>query len=545
MANTLRRTLTSGPRVSPRRRLAGEALPLALLLGGAAILAGLRLNDIFSLNGDNAWYVNLARDLVTGRPYNNAGFPWGYPALLAPGVALFGPANLRAEVPLLKGISVLAFLIAAALLYALFRTRHSRPVAALTVALFVVNDIALVYTNDLMSEMPYIAASAAALLYWQTHLAARPLLEGATGDGDAALPARGGGKAWVVAALLLALPYYVRTIGLAMLAAPPMLLVWQRRWRAALLLGLALAALAAPWAVFSSLTAPDRNYTASLLLRDPYHPELGKIADPGEFLGRFGDRAAFYSGSVLPGMLLPQPDDPTGPVRQAGGWLLLAAAVAGYIMRLVRRVELPEVYVAGFVVILCSWPWTGDRFLLPVFPFILHYIAEVLTGLAGLVGRALRRPRVLAPVAVLLLALLMTPNLLQDRQAVARNLDYLSGRSDGGVAAEDRMYLDACAWLAANTPPDSRVLSRKSSVTELYADRPSELIPLIPPEQFPDWLRAQGIAYVLEDSFPWSNHTVEHLRPAIRLYPGHFRLLYTIRPPSAELAPTRVWQFVP
>src|SRR4051794_9511634 len=110
-----------------------ERLPLIALIGGGLLLAGLRFNDIFPLNGDNADYLLLARNLVTGLPYDNAGFPWGYPVLLAPGVALFGPTHLLQAVPWLKGLSVLGFLLAIGFLYGLFRTRHNRAIAALTV----------------------------------------------------------------------------------------------------------------------------------------------------------------------------------------------------------------------------------------------------------------------------------------------------------------------------------------------------------------------------------------------------------------------------
>ena len=81
-------------------------------------------------------------------------------------------------------------------------------------------------------------------------------------------------------------------------------------------------------------------------------------------------------------------------------------------------------------------------------------------------------------------------------------------------------------------------------MTELYADRPSELIPLIPPDQFLPWLESRRIDYVLEDSFAWSNHTTEHLRPALRLYPTRFRLIATIPAPGPQTTPTRIWQFV-
>ena len=350
---------------------------MGTLLGFGALLAALRFNSILPLNGDNAVYLLLARNLATGAPYNNAGFPWGYPVLLTPGVALFGPTHLLDAIPWLKLISIAAFLLGLVLLYLLFRTRHGRVLAFLTVALFAVNDITLVYTNDLMTELPYVAAVAGALLFWQRRIDPPPV-GGARRPGQpwpAGVDRRG------AAAGPALLPAHHRHGPAGRRAAHPALAsplpgrAWCWAWR--------LVALALPWAAFSATTDPNRNYTAALWLRDPYNPELGRIAGPAEFADRFVGRAGFYATAVLPPLLLPQPADPANADPHGGRRLLLLAALAGYGLRLWRRVELPEVYMAGFLAILFSWPWTGDRFLLPVLPFILHYIAEALTALAG------------------------------------------------------------------------------------------------------------------------------------------------------------------
>src|SRR5262245_3204374 len=124
-----------------------------LLLGGLLAVGGVgvatRFHDQLGLTGDNAVYLLLARNLATGQPYDNGGFPWGYPALLLPGVVLFGPDHLIAAVPWLKLLSIGAFLAAIALFYWLFRLRHGPLLAFAAGLLWVVNDVTLVYANDL------------------------------------------------------------------------------------------------------------------------------------------------------------------------------------------------------------------------------------------------------------------------------------------------------------------------------------------------------------------------------------------------------------
>src|SRR5918911_3252851 len=93
-------------RASAARRLpallsfsADPALSGLLVVVGA-LGALLRFNDqLTGLTGDNATYILLARDLITGSPYENAGYPWGYPALLSPILAIAGPDNMLAAIP--------------------------------------------------------------------------------------------------------------------------------------------------------------------------------------------------------------------------------------------------------------------------------------------------------------------------------------------------------------------------------------------------------------------------------------------------------------
>src|SRR5213596_1664100 len=66
---------------------------LLVLLG--AVAAGARFNDqLIGLTGDNAEYIILSRALISGSPYANAEYPWGYPALLTPFLAAAGQVGI-------------------------------------------------------------------------------------------------------------------------------------------------------------------------------------------------------------------------------------------------------------------------------------------------------------------------------------------------------------------------------------------------------------------------------------------------------------------
>jgi hypothetical protein len=82
-------------------------------------------------------------------------------------------------------------------------------------------------------------------------------------------------------------------------------------------------------------------------------------------------------------------------------------------------------------------------------------------------------------------------------------------------------------------------MSRKTTLTELYADRPSVQIPLVPPDEYPDFMRNNLVSYILEDGFVWSTHTRNYLRPALAALPDQQELVMSFGPPA-----TRVWKVV-
>jgi hypothetical protein len=136
-----------------------KLLAAALALLGLAA-AGVRFNDqLVGLTGDNAAYILLARALLTGEPYTNPEYPWAYPLALTPFLAASGPDNILGAIAWMKLLNVLLFAASLSLIYLLFRLRHGSLPSFLTVALFAVNNITLLYANDVMSEIPYIAAS--------------------------------------------------------------------------------------------------------------------------------------------------------------------------------------------------------------------------------------------------------------------------------------------------------------------------------------------------------------------------------------------------
>jgi hypothetical protein len=514
----------------------------ALLAAVGTVGAMIRFNDqLTGLTGDNATYILLARDLVTGARYENAGYPWGYPALLSPILAAAGPDNMLGAIPWMKLLTIVLFVAALPLIYFLLRRRQPAWAAFAATALFAVNDLVLFYANDVMSEMPYACATFGALLLWQRGI--DPWLRSKE-------PSVTPWPRLLLCGVLFVVSYYIRTVGVALLTAPAPVLLWYRKLRPAIVVGALCLLLAVPW-LLASQNSNLNSYTDQLLLRNPYNPGLGRISSPGELVVSVLNAGWLYASYIIPSMLLPDKmlaGVPGGSFIQMVVYAVIGLLiVGGLLVRLVRRVELPEVYAAGFLLILFVWPWKSDRFLLPIYPLLLHYMLESgivisrrLVGVLERVRSVRVSPARLRGAAVALLVLVALPQLWLGAGAAVANARYLAGQAPPTGHTPDWVrYFDAWRWLRDNSPPGSLVMSREPSLTQIYANRPSLQIPLIPAGEYPDYLDGRKVDYVIEDAFTWSTHTRNYLRPALRGYPTLFSLVYSTPAPVV-----RVWKVV-
>lgn len=514
----------------------GDRTIIGMLVLLGAVAAGLRFNDqMIGLTGDNANYILLAHSLMTGAPYSSAESPWGYPALLTPIMAVIGTGNFVEAIPWLKLLTILFFLASLPAIYLLFRARHSAIMAFGATMLFVLCNTTLWYANDVMTEIPYLCVTFAALLYWQKGIA-----PWAQERSTSTTP----WPALFAASVLIALSYYIRSVGVTLFAAALLVLLWYRKLRALLALAFLLAIMALPWAIFSS-THEFPGYLAKFLLRDPFNPAAGRISSVGEFLIWIGDSAKINILDTFPRMLLPDPTPDT--LRAILTPILAVLLVGGLILRLARRVELPEIYTLLFLLLLFASPFRADRFLLPVYPLLLHYVFEgcgwIVEHLAKLRAPALKRlarPSVSGSILATLLLLTALPNTWVAGMASADNLRYLLGKAPPtGHTPDWQSYFAACDWIRKNTPRESRVMSRKFTLTTLYSDRPSLPIPFRPPDKYLEYIGYLHIDYILEDAFEWSTQTRDYLRPTLKAYPQMFQLVEVTGPPE-----TRVWKVI-
>lgn len=568
----------------------GWALVVGAALAGALLAAQL-IHPYLDRSGDNARFLILAKALLTRGQYCELNFPHcpaevitppGYPLLLAGLMALAGAASsLQAVVLPARWLNVGLFGLSLLLLYAVLR-RYARPRVALgSVALAAVSPPLLAYASLEMSEMPYLAASLAAL--WllggkgggpEGQRASRSEVqrEGETEGQEAArcgvtrLTGLTGRE--LVGVLALAAAFYLRSVGALLALAVAFDWLWaparrqqalSQRLRRVASLGLLLALLCLPWLLRTAAldTAESDTYVEQLLMRDPYEQAAGRVG-LAELLARGPANARSYLSDLAPNLLpdavawlerLPQ------AARSPAAWLLdlvLAGLVVGGALGQWRRgSRLLEVYAGLTLVFYLVWPWHYLRFIVPIWPFLLFYLAAALEAIAvRLASRAVIRPGMASrSLATLLLAgavaVLLLAGLRQDLRTARyyrerRNLPTLSAFY-GSIDREWGNYFAAAEWLDAHAAADAVVMARKLFLLyPVLSERPTVGYPLTRDTAvLPAELDRYGTDYIIEDAFSEDDTAERFLQPALAANPERVELVY-----STEAPMVRVWRVV-
>lgn len=505
-----------------------------LLLLHAVVLAAVAL-PAPHLGGDNAAYLSLASSLASGTGYTelwdpseppHAKYPPAYPLLLALAMTL-GASTWGA----FKLLSALLVAGAGLLVFAWAGSRKG-PLFGAGVAVVVVLSAGWVEASRwVLSEPLFLVAVFLAL--WGADRAGLRLRRGTwsgagPGSGAGSEPGSGAGSepgsgaaAWLaLAAGATLLTLFTRTAGLPLLAGLFLLLAWERRWRA-LAATLAVAAVPVLLWILRGRGAGEGAYQDEFWLANPYEPALGSVGFSGLLL-RVWTNLKLYVGEVLGGEWWGAWSVPAAALAALGGVLVLLALV-GWGRRLLRgEGGLAELFLPLYGGLVLLWPevWSGDRFVLPLYPLLLAWAAEAI--LAG--ARATSIPRPGAALAALAFLVLAFPALggVRDRaqvSAVCRDLAASDPFACYGAAF--RGFRDAAAWSGANLPADAVVINRKPRIFFALGGTPGRVFPFF---QDPGPLLAQaeelGARYLLVDRV--DNVSVFYLPPIVQASPASF-----------------------
>jgi hypothetical protein len=296
-------------------------------------------------------------------------------------------------------------------------------------------------------------------------------------------------------AALAAAAFLTRSIGIGLIAACVVYLLKERRWRSAALFAGAVMLFAGPWAIYSRFHAPNaeqrkeqggmivQDYAAQFWQRRAGDSTSGE-ARAHELPDRLWSNAMKIIGSNTAMVFAPSffrsPKLSGEETLEKGGepktlsYFLSLLMILGFAVSVRRRIGLAELIVVFTLAITIAWPWETFRFVLPLAPFLLHYLFESLRVIQVVSRRKLRMDARPEPWKALMIAAgCILAVFLFDHAA------YWSARKDLTAAEylpwrvihdENRAVLD---WINERAQPEVVVASENPALVYLYTGRKS------------------------------------------------------------------------
>lgn len=464
--------------------------------------------------GDNAAYYILGKSLYMGEGYRYinspeappaARLPPGYPVLIALTMTLW--SSDFAAVKLVNGLAFGLAVVAAFYLFGkLSGNVHLAFVAAMAM---LCNGHLLRFSTLMMSESSFLLCAVLALLVG-SHIAEenfkRPHI--------------------YLLVLCLIAAFYIRTMGIALLGAVCLVLVWHRWWRYLAFVAAGYVLAVVPWYLRGRRLQGD-SYIDQLLSVNPFRPELGKVG-LGDLALRLLSNAERYLTLEVPDGLLYYITSNDNLRQVTTATTLLSAALlllAAYGLYTLKRLRLlTAAYVGATGGILLLWPEVviGTRFLQPLIPLLLLGIFNGLWTIA----RALLQKR---HAARSVYSLILAPLLL----VFLHDIEYLSEVATEAVYPKPWInYFAAARWIEHNTAPDAVVACRKPNMFYLYANRRTVVYAFtLKQAELVEDLEQKGVDYVVLEQLGYSS-TGRYLAPAIGAHPHRFTRVYNLDDPA-------------
>ena len=360
-------------------------------------------------------------------------YPWGYPLLLAPLVALLG-LNLLA----FKLLNLFFFILFLLSLYYLVKDRLSRLETFLLLALFAVHPAYLSIQNEILSDIPFLFFSTFSLL----------LIDRYNAESAISMSIRRG----IGMGLAIFFSSAIRTNGfllLAVLFLSQFINFLRLRQKDSLPPIKSLLSGFTPYAVF----------LISWLILQLVLPGGGSAYFSQITLSNLPEiimkNLQVYFLEILPAFFNPIPG------ARVIFWVLMVLAVIGSISRL-KRDAVITLYCILTLGLYFAWPAAQVfRFLIPIFPFFIYFI---FTGLAHIFGLHARLHVVaVSVIGCLFIGFFLSSSLPISRQNLARQRQI-----NGPYDAVSSQVFD---FLTTNTPAESVVGFFKPRVLRLETNR--------------------------------------------------------------------------
>lgn len=465
-----------------------------VLAGLTLLLSLLHFDPKVSIGGDDSAYVYRTLLFLKKGQFPSFQGPL-YPLVLTPFVALFG---LRLWI--LKLLSVI-FTVGTTWFTWLTLRRHDAQKAAWlgALVLFVTNYSILTFASLTYSEAFFMMLQA--LLFWLISKEdARQEKKNRLAKAKAILP-------WALMGILM---FLARSIGVAALTSMGLWLLFRKElsrlgWLIACTVLLYLPFHAVKMLIFKDTGAHIEEQGKGLLLKDPYNPEAGQENASG-FVKRFLDNSVLYFSKRMPQMLgfIPVTSTQKYPLLAAMVWLLILGATIFHFRQGDSVASFVGVYVSVFsalTFIVLQTRWDQERLIMVVVPYIMFLFFSLFA-----MANKFRRLGWMRTVLVGLWIILFLANAGRTLSNMGSHITLLRKSLSGdplyGFTPDLVNFIRMSQYAAKTLPPEAKIVSRKPTISSLYAGgREFEGMYVAPPAD-PDsslnWFRKRGAEYVLD-----------------------------------------------
>lgn len=470
------------------------------------------------LGGDNCNYYILADGLANGQGYvpNNMPFPKpsnhfppGYPFLMSI-LMRMGISSFIA----FKVTNGILLLVASFVFYRITRQLTKHQILSIVLSVLVLlNAHILEYSTIMMSEILFILSqllSVYFLIKWH----------------DEGYKIKSLNAIFFVLTLICLI--YIRTIGITMLGASVLFILFSKKYTSALLvLGLTFLALL-PWQMRSS-SLGGSPYVRSLFLVNPYDSKSGQM-DVGDWGNRVKKNSVRYvskeiPSSIFPGLEIIYNDSKTKKIvpSSVGQWFygifIILLSFLGIISLKKYRWLFLFVFGSNLLVYLL-WPevWFGIRFILPMVPLIILF--SVL-GIIYILEKVFRKSENLrsSPYLALSFGLLFIPQI--------KGIIKLHEKAEAPHPKNWANYIDAAEWSRDNLK-DAVISTRKPGIFFVAGGNSTlSFVSTENREELLGYFKKNGVTHVIVENLGFKQ-TYKYLLPVVQHDNQQFKLIKSI-----------------
>lgn len=470
--------------------------------------------------------------------YSHIKYPPVFPLILSPIIGIFGYNYLLMRLMIvimgIGSIGMAYFVCLRMFNSASKATGHKlsslskRTTAALVMLLSAVSYPLLFEMTRILSDIPYMFFSFLALIFIDKYSKTKtPLLN----------------KTAYLTIIFILLAYFTRLVGISLIAAAILYLFWRARkgtkstdsstkwWlgatKKAAFIGLIFIVFASAWIVRNQLLdnlLPSElreamSYERELILVTPNASD-SHVVTLKSFSNRVKSNLDYYEGliaSIISGRKIKS---------QTGILVISLILLCGFLARAIPNPTIIEFYTFFYFCIYLLWPSRqGERFLVPIIPFLFLYFLSLPKLIVDLIGSILKDRREVIWIIGILSISIITLGLfyfnLPSATDVIKN-EHRKPYYQGGTAN----YINAISWVKENTPPDSVIVTDRAPWVHLLSGRKAFTFPWVPDtKEVIDFIYENGVTHIIY--VPWG-YSKAYLKPTISAYQDKFSKIHQI-----------------